>query len=48
MIQFNGTPQLETERLLLRKFTMDDVFDAFNHWLSDERVSDQRISPSSC
>ncbi|MDQ0206061.1 hypothetical protein J2S05_000835 [Alkalicoccobacillus murimartini] len=23
MIQFNGTPQIETERLLLRKFTKE-------------------------
>ena len=34
-----GTVSLETERLILRKFTMDDVTDVYNNWLSDPDVA---------
>ncbi|MDR0292736.1 MAG: GNAT family N-acetyltransferase [Oscillospiraceae bacterium] len=34
-----GTVTLETERLILRRFTMDDVTDAYNNWLSDPDVA---------
>ena len=34
-----GMVALETERLILRNFTMDDVTDAYNNWLSDPDVA---------
>ena len=34
-----GTVSLETERLILRKFTWDDVTDVYNNWLSDPDVA---------
>jgi [ribosomal protein S5]-alanine N-acetyltransferase len=46
MIDFTGTPKIETERLILRKFEMTDVQSAFDHWLSDERIADNRINPA--
>ncbi len=44
MIIYYGTPSIETERLLLQKFTLTDTLAAFDNWLSDERVSDNRVS----
>ncbi|OAT83574.1 acetyltransferase [Bacillus sp. MKU004] len=41
---YYGTPSIETERLLLQKFTLTDTLAAFDNWLSDERVSDNRVS----
>ena len=46
MVDFTGTPKIETKRLILRKFEMADGQIAFDHWLSDERVADNRISPA--
>ncbi|MGR3763084.1 GNAT family N-acetyltransferase [Rossellomorea sp. NS-SX7] len=46
MIRFSGTPEIETERLLLRKLRLPDAQSSFDHWLSDERVSDHKISPA--
>ena len=34
-----GTIQLETERLILRKFNNDDAAFIFNNWAHDERVT---------
>ncbi|MCL2545232.1 MAG: (d)CMP kinase [Clostridia bacterium] len=34
-----GTRPIETDRLILRRFTMDDVADAFHHWFSDPDVA---------
>ena len=34
-----GTVQLETDRLILRRFTADDAESVFNHWASDEEVT---------
>ena len=34
-----GTVRLETERLILRKFTIDDIEDSFRNWTNDERVT---------
>lgn len=34
-----GTRQIETERLILRRFTMEDVGDAFHGWFSDPDVA---------
>ena len=44
MITYVGTPILETERLILRSLKMTDAQKIFNNWLSDERVSDNRVS----
>ncbi len=34
-----GTKTLETERLILRRFTMNDVPDMFNNWARDDEVT---------
>jgi ribosomal-protein-alanine N-acetyltransferase len=34
-----GTVTFETERLILRRFVLDDVTDAYNNWLSDPDVA---------
>lgn len=34
-----GTVRLETERLILRAFTIDDAPDMFNNWASNENVA---------
>ena len=34
-----GTRQIETELLILRRFTMEDVGDAFRGWFSDPDVA---------
>ena len=35
----NNTKTLETERLILRKFTMEDVEETFNNWASDKKTT---------
>lgn len=44
MINFSGTPKIETDRLVLRRMELSDTQKAFDHWLSDERVSDNRVN----
>ncbi|MDM5317187.1 GNAT family N-acetyltransferase [Fictibacillus sp. b24] len=44
MINFSGTPMLETDRLILRRLELTDAQTVFDHWLSDERVSDNKIN----
>ncbi|MBU9722744.1 MULTISPECIES: GNAT family N-acetyltransferase [Bacillaceae] len=44
MVNFLGTPKIETERLILRKMYIRDTQAAFDHWLSDERVADHRVN----
>ena len=39
-MQHKGTVTIETERLILRKFTVDDVDAAFRNWTSDENVTE--------
>lgn len=34
-----GTKRIETERLILRKFTMDDAEDMYNNWAGDDDVT---------
>ena len=34
-----GTREIETDRLILRKITMDDAADMYNNWASDEDVA---------
>ncbi|WP_409254335.1 GNAT family N-acetyltransferase [Bacillus sp. SCS-153A] len=43
-MKYLGTPTIETERLFLEKFKLTDAQTAFHHWLSDEKVSDNRVS----
>lgn len=38
-MEHQGTVFLETNRLILRKFTMHDTSAAFNNWESDEKVT---------
>ncbi len=38
-MKHKGTNQLETERLILRKFRIDDAEDMFNNWASDPEVT---------
>ncbi|MGD6830632.1 GNAT family N-acetyltransferase [Sutcliffiella halmapala] len=44
MITYVGTPRLETERLFLEKFKHGDAQKVFDHWISDERVTDNRVN----
>ena len=44
MITYVGTPIIETERLILRSLKMTDAQAIFDNWLSDERISDNRVS----
>lgn len=39
-MEHKGTIRIETERLLLRQITMDDVEAAFRNWESDDRVTE--------
>ena len=41
-----GTKTLETPRLLLRKFTMDDVQAVYNNWASDNEVTKYLMWPT--
>ncbi len=38
-MEHKGTKQLETERLILRKFRIEDAEDMFNNWASDPEVT---------
>ncbi|WP_102262662.1 GNAT family N-acetyltransferase [Mesobacillus jeotgali] len=46
MINFMGTPKIETRRLILRQLVPKDTQKIFDNWLSDERVSDNRVNPA--
>jgi len=35
-----GTKKFETERLILRKFTNEDIKTSFNNWTSDDKVTE--------
>jgi ribosomal-protein-alanine N-acetyltransferase len=39
MVKHLGTKQLETNRLILRKFSIDDAEDMFKNWANDEEVT---------
>ena len=39
MVKHVGTCELETKRLILRKFKRDDAVMVFNNWASDEEVT---------
>lgn len=38
MLNHNGTIKIETERLILRRFTVDDADSMFNNWASDNDI----------
>lgn len=38
-MKHTGTPRLETDRLILRRITLDDAEDMFCNWASDEQVT---------
>ena len=39
MITHKGTQTIHTERLILRKFTVEDAQAMFENWANDERVT---------
>ena len=39
-MEHQGTKTIETERLILRKFTADDLSAIFHNWISDEKVTE--------
>ena len=39
MLTHKGTVEIKTERLLLRRFTLDDAQPMFDCWANDERVA---------
>ena len=39
MLTHKGTKTIITERLILRKFRVDDATDMFNNWASDDNVT---------
>lgn len=41
-----GTKTLETTRLILRRFTMNDAQDMFHNWASDDDVTKYLMWPS--
>jgi ribosomal-protein-alanine N-acetyltransferase len=43
MINYSGTPTIETDRLNLRRLELTDAQSVFDNWLSDERVTDNLI-----
>jgi len=40
-----GTKELETKRLILRRFRLDDAEKVFNNWASDEEVTKYLVWP---
>lgn len=38
MLSHKGTGTIETERLILRRFTIDDAENMYNNWVSDNEV----------
>lgn len=40
-----GTQVIETERLILRRFTKDDATDMFNNWINDKEVQSNYGEP---
>lgn len=39
MLNHKGTKTIETDRLILRQFTMDDAEAMFRNWASDDEVT---------
>ena len=45
-MQHRGTEELETERLVLRRFTMHDAEAMFHNWAKDEQVTAYLMWPA--
>jgi ribosomal-protein-alanine N-acetyltransferase len=45
MLNHTGTIQIETERLILRKFTYDDIPDMLKNWIADPNVQNEYGEP---
>ncbi|WP_033543369.1 GNAT family N-acetyltransferase [Planococcus sp. CAU13] len=41
---FVGSPKIETKRLILRRIEHSDAQSVFDNWISDERVTDNRVN----
>ncbi|UQZ90736.1 N-acetyltransferase [Deltaproteobacteria bacterium Smac51] len=41
-----GTVKLETDRLILRRFTMDDAYDMYANWAGDDEVTRFLVWPT--
>ena len=37
-MEYKGTVRIETSRLILRRFTVEDIEPAFRNWESDEKM----------
>ena len=46
MLEHKGTLTLETERLILRRFTLEDAEAMFNNWASDPEVTKYMTWPT--
>lgn len=46
MLTHKGTQQIETERLILRRFCMEDAHAMFDNWASDDEVTKFMTWPS--
>jgi len=44
MIIYQGTPKIETKRIILRKTEYIDAQSVFDNWISDERVTNNRVN----
>ena len=44
-LQHIGTQTIETERLILRRFSYDDTENVFKNWASDEKVQKMYSEP---
>ena len=44
MIIYHGTPKIETKRLILRRMEYVDAQSVFDNWISDERVTNNRVN----
>lgn len=46
MLDHRGTKKIETKRLILRRFKIEDVEDMYNNWASDSEVTKYLTWPS--
>jgi ribosomal-protein-alanine N-acetyltransferase len=47
-VEHLGTKELETERLVLRRFTIHDAEKMFHNWANDDEVTEYLTWPSHC
>lgn len=46
MLRHRGTQVIETDRLILRKFTLEDAEDMYNNWANDDLVTEHLSWPT--